>query len=80
MKKIRIEPREYYSATAVTTMKIPGFPWKSAYTFTQKLNDPRWFKTFKPLTEQHESKKTYMVQGKNIIRFLTDLEKGRIKI
>lgn len=75
-----IQPDEYYSAAAIVDMRLPGFPWRSKYTFNKKLNDERWFDTFKPLIEQHDTTKTYKIQGKNIISFIKDLERGEIKI
>lgn len=73
-----IEPEKYYTAAQVSKMGV--LPWNSPYTFNRKLNDDRWKETFKPLVEQHASNKTYKIQGKNIIKFLIDLEKGNIKI
>lgn len=76
MKKI--ESEKYYTARQVSLMGI--LPWNSPYTFNNKLNDKKWKDVFKPLVEQHLTNKTYKIKGKNIIKFLSELEKGNIKI
>jgi predicted transcriptional regulator len=76
MKKI--EPNEYYTARQVSQMGI--LPWKSPYTFNLKLNSKRGQAVFKPLIEQHKHNKTYKIKGENIIRFISDLERGIVII
>jgi hypothetical protein len=76
--KEKIYKDKYYSALQISKMGI--LPWKSPYTFNLKLNSKKGREMFKPLIEQHKENKTYKIKGENIIKFLTNLEKGNINL
>lgn len=78
MNTDNIDPEKYYSSLSISKMNI--LPWRSPFTFNLKLNNEKWKYVFKPLIEQNGKNKTYRVQGRNIIKFIEDLEKGDIKI
>lgn len=76
MTREKIDKDKYYSARQVSQLGI--LPWASPYTFNLKLNQKKWQEIFKPLIEQHGKNKTYKIKGEAIIKFLIDLEKGKI--
>lgn len=80
MPKDRIIPKKYYSSAAIIEMELEDFPWKSKYTFNEKLNDPFWQEWFKPFIEQHANSKTYKVKGENIIKFIKAVRDGKVTI